>query len=371
MMDRMENDPALDPGEARQVLRLAMHMGDTLLAAGMSANDVVVLMLRTTGAYRLRRVHIDVTYTSITATYYPVPEGIPVTAMRVVQGGVVDYSLVQALNRLAERISRGLPIGEAIYAYERLRDAPRPYPEWVATAASAGVAAAASLMLTSSWKIPPITFVTGFLVARVLAFLHGRRFPAFFQQVAAAALVTLVAAAMSAAAARGVQFFVGVDPTSVVVGGIIMLVAGMMFVGAAQDAIDEFYVTASARVFEVLMRTAGIVFGIVATLYVTRRLGIPVAVFAEPVVLGPLAAQYVGATLACAMFALSCYAPWKRWPAVCWPSLRRPWACWAGPGTRWPFRPAVARCCRTRWVRWPWRWCQRCSSGARACPGLP
>jgi uncharacterized membrane protein YjjP (DUF1212 family) len=31
------------------------------------------------------------------------------------------------------------------------------------------------------------------------------------------------------------------------VGGIVMLVAGMTSVGAAQDAIDQFYVTASAR----------------------------------------------------------------------------------------------------------------------------
>ena len=54
------------------------------------------------------------------------------------------------------------------------------------------------------------------------------------------------------------------DPTLIVVGGIILLVAGMTAVGAMQDAIDQFYVTASARFLEVAMMTGGIVLGIVA-----------------------------------------------------------------------------------------------------------
>jgi hypothetical protein len=54
---------------------------------------------------------------------------------------------------------------------------------------------------------------------------------------------------------------VGVDPTLVVVGGIVMLVAGMAIVGAAQNATDQFYVTASARLLDVVMRTVGIAVG--------------------------------------------------------------------------------------------------------------
>jgi phenylacetate-coenzyme A ligase PaaK-like adenylate-forming protein len=45
-------------------LNLAMQVGDCLLSAGMSANDVVVAMLGITDAYGLTRVHVDVTYTS-------------------------------------------------------------------------------------------------------------------------------------------------------------------------------------------------------------------------------------------------------------------------------------------------------------------
>jgi len=64
--------------QAHAVLDLAMRVGDALLSAGMSANDAVVLMLRITRAYGLkRRVHVDVTYTSISTSYYPTPGGVP------------------------------------------------------------------------------------------------------------------------------------------------------------------------------------------------------------------------------------------------------------------------------------------------------
>jgi hypothetical protein len=112
-------------------------------------------------------------------------------------------------------------------------------------------------------------------VDRMLAAMEHWRVPPFFQQFSGAGLITLVAAGITEAAARGVRFFVGVDPTLVVVGGIIMLVAGMAIVGAAQDAIDQFYVTASARLLDVVMRTAGIVVGIVASLELAWLLGTP------------------------------------------------------------------------------------------------
>ena len=130
----------------------------------------------------------------------------------------------------------------------------------------------------------------------------------FFQQFAGAGLITLVAAGITEAAAQGVTLFVGVDPTLVVVGGIVMLVAGMAIVGAAQDAIDQFYVTASARLLDVAMRTAGIVVGIVASLELAWLLGAPLSISPDPVALGPLGAQFVGATLTSAFFALWAYA---------------------------------------------------------------
>jgi uncharacterized membrane protein YjjP (DUF1212 family) len=289
-------------------LNLAIQVGDCLLSAGMSANDVVVAMLGITDAYGLSRVHVDVTYTSISASCYPARGAAPITCIRVVQPDDIDYSKVREVGKLTEKIRGGLAVGEATRAFDRIQEAPHRYPQWVAMIGNAGVSAGAALLFTTSWKIILATFVTGLIVDRMLAAMEHWRVPPFFQQFAGAGVITLVAAAITEAAAQGVRFFVGVDPTLVVVGGIIMLVAGMTIVGAAQDAIDQFYVTASARLLDVVMRTAGIVVGIVASLELAWLLGAPLSITPNPVALGPLGAQFIGATLTSAFFALWAYA---------------------------------------------------------------
>lgn len=300
-----------DPHSAHTALQLAMRMGDALLSAGMSANDVVVFMLRVTDALGLHGVHVDVTYTSISASYYPGPGLPPITSIRVVRPTVPDYTKVSRLDRLSEEIEAGLSLEDAAAAFERIRAAPHPYPRWVAMLASAGVGPAVSLLFTTSWKLLLVTFLTGVVVDWMLAAFGRRRVPPFFQQLAAAGTITLIAAGVTNAGARGVPFFVGLDSTLVVVGGIVMLVAGMMIVGAVQDAIDQFYVTASARVFEVFMRTGGIVAGIVVALRLVQHMGAPLTISAAPIAFGALGYQFLAAALIAALFALSAYADIK------------------------------------------------------------
>ena len=294
--------------QARQALELTLRVGDVLLAAGMSANDVVVEMLCITEAYGLKRVHVDLTFTSITATYYAGPTTVPMTLVRTVQPDVLDFTKVRRVQALAEGIRAGLPLEDAINDLEKIRDAPRLYSGWVASAGNAAIAPGVTLLFTVSWQILAITFLTGFAVDRLLLWATRRRLPPFFSQLAAAAFITLVATGVSALGSRGVGILLPVDPTLIVVGGIILLVAGMTAVGAMQDAIDQFYVTASARFLEVAMMTAGIVLGIVSGLQVGVALGHPIAVSTQALTLGPVVAQFTGATVISAAFALSAYA---------------------------------------------------------------
>jgi uncharacterized membrane protein YjjP (DUF1212 family) len=104
--------------------------------------------------------------------------------------------------------------------------------------------------------------------------------------------------------AHGVGFAVEINLAPLVTGGIIMLVVGAVIVGAAQDTIDQFYITASARVFEVVMRTTGIVAGIVAPIRLAALANLPLPISAHPLSHGLLAGQLAGATLAAAFFAL-------------------------------------------------------------------
>jgi len=271
----------------------------------MSANDVVVHMLRITSAFGLQRVHVDVTYASISASHYPGRGQIPATFIRVVKPHPVNYRQVRALDQLSQDIQDALPLAEATAAFDHISTAAEPYPAWIATAASAGVAAGIALLFTTDWRLLLVTLVTGATVHRLLAGMGRRRLPPFLQQLAGSALITAIAAGATVAAAHRIAFFAGLDPTLVVVGGVVMLLAGSMFVGAVQDAIDQFYVTAAARVLEVVLRTAGIVVGIVLALAVARNLGAPVTISSEQVALGPVPAQFVAATVAPGLFAVS------------------------------------------------------------------
>ena len=299
---------APDPATARKVALLCLHVADLMLDAGMSANDIVGGMLRITHAYGLVGVHIDLTSTSVTLSYHPPSYAAPLTILRVVQPGFPDYDKAQRTSMLTERIVRGLPIDDAVAAFDEIRDSPRRYPWWVSMVGNAGVSAGVALLFTTSIRIVLITFVVGCLIDRLIAWLDDKGVPPFFQQTFAAFAITLVAAAVSAIGQRGIPLFANLDPTLIVVGGIVMLVAGMLVVGAVQDAIDQFYVTATARLFEVVMRTAGIVVGIVLALQVTNALGIRTHVDPDPIALGPVPAQLVGAFVLSLAWALYCYA---------------------------------------------------------------
>jgi uncharacterized membrane protein YjjP (DUF1212 family) len=289
-------------------LDLAMQIAGSLLAAGMSANDATLVALRITRTYGLRRVHVDVTYTSISASYYPALGVPPITCVRVVQPGVIDYGQVRALDRLSIEIGRGLSLREAATKFQHIRAARRRYPWWVSMLGNAGVGVGSVLLFSTSWQILLITLVSGCLLDRLLAGLERLRVPPFFSQCAGAAMMTLIAVGTTAAGRAGVKMLSGVDPTLIVVGGIVMLVVGMTVVGAMQDAIDQFYVTASARLLEVTLQTAGIVVGIVAVLQLVQRLGAPVMISPNPVGLGQPGAQFLGAGLICASFAVWAYA---------------------------------------------------------------
>jgi uncharacterized membrane protein YjjP (DUF1212 family) len=294
--------------QARQTLELALRVGDVLLTAGMSANDIVVDMLRITEAYGLKRVHLDLTFTSITCTYYAAPTTVPMTLIRTVQPDVLDFTRVRRVQALVKRIRDGLPLEDAINDLERIRNAPRLYSGWVASVGNAAIAPGVTLLFTVSWQILVITFLTGFAVDRFVVWANSRRLPPFFSQFTGAASITLVATGVSALGSHGVDVLLGVDPTLIVVGGIVLLVAGMTAVGAMQDAIDQFYVTASARFLEVAMMTAGIVLGIVAGLQVGMALDHPIAVSTEALTLGPVVAQFIGAAVISAAFGLSAYS---------------------------------------------------------------
>jgi uncharacterized membrane protein YjjB (DUF3815 family) len=90
-----------------------------------------------------------------------------------------------------------------------------------------------------------------------------------------------------------------------------MLLAGIGFMGALQDALSGFYVTGGARLTEALLATAGIIAGVSGGLTVARMMGVHIGRL-DPGAAGSVKAvsmMALGGAICAAAFAFSSYAP--------------------------------------------------------------
>ncbi len=162
----------------------------------------------------------------------------------------------------------------------------------------------------SSWEATPavlaVAFVAAVAIDRLQHFLTKRRVPVFYQQVAGGAVATVLAAV----ATRAAESVVTMDASLVVSANIIMLLAGIGFMGAIQDAMSGFYVTGGARLLEAVLATAGIIAGVSGGISLATAVGLDLPTL-EPARtdLAGVSVAALGAAIAAAGFGFSSYAP--------------------------------------------------------------
>lgn len=289
-----------------RALRLTMTMADQLLSMGVPANSVVARVLDVTETYCRQPVHVDVSANVLMLSQLRGIEKEPLTLIRPVALRDINYMTIQAIQNLIYEISKGQhTLDKAEVILDGILTNPRKFPWWTIMLGNASIVAGVTLMYTTSWRVIVTTFCIGIVIDRLLAMLVRAGIPLFFRQIVAAMSITLMAAAINLLNTLGVEFFAGFNPTLLVVGGVVMLVAGLVIVGAIQDAIDEYYVTASSRLMKVLMQTVGIVVGILVGLYLARKMGIGIIVSSEPLTVTAIQFQVIGAMFASAGYALA------------------------------------------------------------------
>jgi uncharacterized membrane protein YjjP (DUF1212 family) len=286
---------------------------------GVAANSVVSKALDITEAYCDQPVHINITFNLIMLSQIRGLEDEPLTLIRSVPMRDINNMTVQAVQQLIYEIRTGIhDLSSAEAALDHILTSPKSYPIWVPSIANACIAPAVVLMFSTDWRVIVLSYVLALFVSRLLAALGRWAIAPFFSQVIAGATVTLAAAGMAQLSQHQVQFFAGMNPTLIVVSGIIMLVAGLAFVSAVQDAIEEYYLTATARLMRAIMMTAGIVMGIIIGLYAARKLSIGITVSPNPLQLMQLHYQVIGGAAASAAYAL---ATQTRLRAILWAGL--------------------------------------------------
>jgi uncharacterized membrane protein YjjP (DUF1212 family) len=290
--------------EIYKTLDLCLRVGEVLLASGAGAADVSATMHSLAHGLGLRSADVDVTFTALTMSYQPSFDEPALIQVRNVRRREIDYEDLTLVDHLVTEVLSGkLDRDEARHALARIMSSGHRLPRWAVTLGTGMTGLGVGLLLGGGVVVVVIAFLAAVGIDVLQRAMSRRRLPAFYQQVAGGLLATLFAVGTAATELE-------VDPSMVVTASIIMLLAGIGFMGAIQDALTGFYITAGARILEALLATAGIIAGVSGGLTVGTMLGVELGRL-DPGAAGWQALPLVtfGAGLCAAAFAFASYAP--------------------------------------------------------------
>jgi uncharacterized membrane protein YjjP (DUF1212 family) len=252
-----------------RVLDLTLRIGELLLAGGEGAEDVEAAMFAVCRSYGLDRCEPNVTFTLLSISHQPSLVDDPVTASRTVRRRGTDYTRLAAVFRLVDDLTDPETHVSLEEAYRRLAEIRRnrhPYPGWALSLASGLLAGAASLLVGGDLIVFVAAALGAMLGDRLAWLCAGRGLPEFYQFTVAAMPPAAIGVAFSLA-------HVDVKASAVVTGGLFALLPGRALVAGVQDGLTGFYITASARLLEVLYFFVGIVAGVLLVLYFGVKVG--------------------------------------------------------------------------------------------------
>ncbi|WP_051067214.1 threonine/serine exporter ThrE [Corynebacterium ciconiae] len=307
-----------DADQVAFVMDVAIRIGDILLSSGTANSDVKSQIHTVASSYGLHYCHVDITMNTITVfSHVGGKRRRPVSAFRVAGRMDVNFSKLSDVDRLIRSIQAGATPPEV--ADKILSDiiaAPPPYGAKIAVIGWATMAAAVSVLLGGNALVASLSFATTLAIMVVNILLDRQGMPSFFQNVFGGFVATLPAAfGYRLATELGWSF----NPSQVIATGIIVLLAGLTLVQALQDGITGAPVTASARFFETMLITGGIIGGVALGIEVAAAIGVelPPIQTSPPLQFSSSVVKVAAGSLAAAAFAVASYAEWST-VAVAW-----------------------------------------------------
>ena len=293
-----------DQADTYRSLDLALRIGEVLLSSGAGAADVAAGMLAVARATGLRHVTADVTFTQLTLTEQPDGEVPALVQQRRVTYRTIDYEDLTEVDHLVrDLIMQKIDRDQARARLARLLSSGHHRARWKVSLGWGVMGGGVAFLLGGSPTVAGLAFVAAILIDQLQRFMARRRWPVFYQQVGGGLVASLVAVGAAATS-------LDVKPSLVVTAGIVMLLSGLGFVGATQDALTGYPMTAGARFLEVMFATAGITAGVSAGLTIGRLLGVDVGrVDPGAYALAEASVVTIGAAVSAAAFAYASYAP--------------------------------------------------------------
>ena len=267
---------------ARDTLNFTLRLAEAMFHYGADAMDVDSAIIAVSSAYGLDSVEVDITNQSVTINYTSDPdiymesriakrntnadERFTHTLVRVVRSSTENYEALSEVYGLIYKITRGgMTLEMADVKLNQITHRPKPFPPlvvWLANLACAGTLTAALGASFATALSAAIIFIPVYLL---IQWLSSIGIPAFFRMAASAGLMTFLAiwlggegSILSVLQRQG-------EPISaplVVAAGMIMFLPTPRLVGAVQDAINGFPVTAAGRFVSTGMSFLGLVVGI-------------------------------------------------------------------------------------------------------------
>lgn len=282
-----------------RAIRLALNIADQLVSMGLPVAEVITTSLDVTDRYCHHKVQFDISSTLITASQYRGNDYEPLTMIYPSQLRSANYLVVRDIHTLVQDIRESkISLAFAEERFDSILNKPLKYPKWLTVLGSGVLTAGVGVFYGATPLIISVMFSMGIFTSLLINLLGRWKIATFYVQVLAALIVTVIAIFVAYGKHRlGLDILDNVYPTYIIIGGILLLVAGLTVVGAVQDAIDEFYVTANARLLKVIMVTAGIVVGVSIALYLARELGVTITADSKNIGTGAWPLPAIGAAI--------------------------------------------------------------------------
>ncbi len=301
-----------DRATVTAVLDLAAKIGEVLISAGATNADAGLQMRNVAESFGVYNCHLDITYTRIKlfAQVQNNP-GKPVSIVRVIGSPRQDFSSLRAVDRLIRDImvgKVGLFESDAIVT-DILTTPPSLAVSRIVTA-WAVMAAGVTVMLGDNLAVTLMAFTATACIMYLGAQLSKRGLPLFFQNIVGGTFAALLA---SAAYHVGAKVGVTIHPSTIIASSIIAMLAGLTLVQSIQNGVTHAPITASARLFDAMIITGGIVAGVAIGIELSLLAGysIPPIGTLSPHNFASNSLRVLGGAIASAAFARACYGDWS------------------------------------------------------------
>ncbi|MDO4917072.1 MAG: threonine/serine exporter family protein [Rothia sp. (in: high G+C Gram-positive bacteria)] len=248
-----------------QTYEFMILVGDSLIRSGASSASTTRTLLAIANAEGIHNLTVSVTLGQLTLSAPQDDNGTPFTAVHEVSPGVLDIGWRSTTEEVvADYLLGNLTLYQAHHTLQQRVDKVA-YPQWYWVAGGfAFLGAGFSFLLGADWVTMVGAAVTSLIVSTSFQHLEGMRFPGIFRFAIAGLLAVLISTMYCSLTNSQ-------DVAVCIVSALAGQLAGIAAYGATQDAMMGWYLSATGRLLETLMSTAGLVSGVSVGIGIARR----------------------------------------------------------------------------------------------------